>query len=557
MVEVWKFGREDYRRIGKLERDRLPHWHDHQGRWGSQAVEIAMVLLCILDGFGLRDEKANNAIAAAHTPNIDRLMAECPWGKLDGSGLAAGLPEGQMGNSEVGHLNIGSGRVVYQEVTRIDKAIEDGSFARNGLLCTSMERVASEGRAVHLFGLVSDGCVHSSLNHLFALAELAKKQQVEKMYLHAFMDGRDTPPTSGDGYLQQVLAKFDEIGLGQVSTVSGRYYAMDRDKRWERVDKAYRAIVLGEGPRSNDPIEVIKQSYANKVTDEFIIPTVIDLKSTGAGRLSDRDLAIFFNFRSDRGRELSYMLLGYDIDGFNYPDPPHVELVTMTNYDIEMFEAKVAFQPVRLQNILGGVISRAGLKQLRTAETEKYAHVTFFFNGGVEKQFEGEDRDLIPSPSVATYDLQPEMSSVEVTDNAVERIKSGKYDLVVLNFANCDMVGHTGDMDAARQAVEAVDAGLGRVLEAVKAQGGAAIITADHGNAELMVDPVTGGPWTAHTTNLVPCILYDPVGLAARGSEKLSVRESGILADLAPTILDILEIDQPEEMTGTSVIVRG
>lgn len=516
-----------------------------------------MVLLCILDGFGLRDEVADNAIAAAHKPTIDHLMAECPWGKLDASGRSAGLPDGQMGNSEVGHLNIGSGRVVYQDVTRIDKAIEDGEFATNGLLCTSMERAASEGRAVHLFGLVSDGCVHSSLGHLYALVELARKQGIEKLYLHAFMDGRDTPPSSGKSYMQEVVAKFEEIGFGQVSTVSGRYWAMDRDKRWERVDKAYRAIVLGEGKKADDPIKAIEQSYAADATDEFIEPTVIDLGSPDAGRLSDRDLAIFFNFRSDRARELSYLFLGYDIEGFDYSAPPHIELVTMTNYDLAMFEAKVAFQPTRHQNILGEVIARAGLKQLRTAETEKYAHVTFFFNGGIEKQFEGEDRDLIPSPSVATYDLQPEMSSVEVTKNAVEKIKSGRYDLVVLNYANCDMVGHTGIMEAAQKAVEAVDLGLGKVLDAVKEQGGAAIITADHGNAELMVDPETGGPWTAHTTNLVPCILYDPAGLAARGSAQLSVREIGILADLAPTVLDILAIDQPDEMTGTSLIVRG
>jgi len=506
-----------------------------------------------MDGFGLRDETANNAIAAATKPTLDRLFADCPNTKIDGSGLAVGLPVGQMGNSEVGHLNLGSGRVVYQDITRIDKAIADGVFFDNPALAAAMDRVALDGKAVHLFGLVSDGCVHSSMEHLYALLKMAHDRKVPELYLHAFMDGRDTPPDSGWKYMTQVVDKMKEIGIGKVASVSGRYYAMDRDKRWERVDRAYRAIVLGEGHHATDPVEAIKASYANKVTDEFIEPVVIDLGEQGKGRLQDSDAAIFFNFRADRVRELSEMLLGYDIPGIDHPNNPRIELVTMTNYDVKMFEAKVAFHPVRHKNILGEVISRHGLKQLRTAETEKYAHVTFFFNGGVEEPFAGEDRDLIPSPKVATYDLQPEMSSVLVTDNAVKKIESGKYDLVVLNYANCDMVGHTGVFEAAKKAVEAVDTGLGRLLGAIKDKDGIALITADHGNAELMVDPATGGPWTAHTTNLVPFIVYDPAGKLG----SISLRSGGILADVAPTILDIMGIDQPTEMTGKSLIMRG
>lgn len=510
-----------------------------------------------MDGFGLREATPDNAIAAAHKPNYDWLTANCPNTKIDGSGLAVGLPESQMGNSEVGHLNLGAGRVVYQEITRIDKAIAEGDFFDNEALNTGMERVASEGKAVHLFGLVSDGCVHSSLDHLYALVELAKRENVKEVYLHAFMDGRDTPPTSGQNYMAEVVKKFEEIGLGKVSTVCGRYYGMDRDKRWERTDKAYRAIVYGEGQKFADPVEAIKASYAKNVTDEFIVPVVIDLGSPEIGRLKERDLSLFFNFRSDRVRQLSYMFLGYNIDGFNHPSNPKVELVTMTSYDVNMFEAKVAFHPLKLNNILGEVISKAGLRQLRTAETEKYAHVTFFFNGGTEKPFEGEDRDLIPSPKVATYDLKPEMSSAEVTDNAVKKIMAGKYDLIVLNYANCDMVGHTGMFEAARKAVEAVDAGVGKLMEAVKSQNGVAIITADHGNAEMMIDPKTGGPWTAHTTNLVPCILYDPTGRIGDSSTGVQLRDGGVLADIAPTILEILGLHTPEEMSGKSLIVRG
>jgi len=512
-----------------------------------------LVLLCVLDGFGLREATPDNAVAAANKPTYDRLVATCPFASIDGSGPSVGLPVGQMGNSEVGHLNLGAGRVVYQDITRIDKAITDGDFFDNEVFCAGMDRVVAEGKAVHLFGLVSDGCVHSSLNHLYALAELARRKNVKELYLHAFTDGRDTSPTSGEQFLSEVMEKFKQIGLGKVSTVSGRYYGMDRDRRWERTDKAYRAIVYGEGPKFADPVDAIRQSYAKNITDEFILPSVIDLGGGSVGRLKDRDLAIMFNFRSDRARQLSYMLLGHDIKGYVHTEHPRIELVTMTNFDINMFEAKVAYHPVKLKNILSDVLSRAGLRQLRTAETEKYAHVTFFFSGGVEKPVTGEDRDMIASPKVATYDLQPEMSAVEVTNNAIKRINSEDYSFVLLNYANCDMVGHTGIFSAAKRAVETVDTCLGRLLETVKGKGGVAIVTADHGNAEMMVDPVTGGPWTAHTTDLVPCIFYDPTGKCGT----VSLRTGGILADIAPTVLDILGMPIPKEMTGRSLMVRG
>jgi 2,3-bisphosphoglycerate-independent phosphoglycerate mutase len=513
-----------------------------------------MVLLCILDGFGINENTEHNAIAAADHPTIDNLLSNHPHTSIATSGKAVGLPKGQMGNSEVGHLNIGAGRVVYQEITRIDNAIEDGSFLDVGVLNLAMERVRSENKAVHLFGLVSDGQVHSSMNHLFALIDMAKNKGVEKLFLHAFMDGRDTSPTSGKRFLQQTIDKMNDVGLGRVATVSGRYYAMDRDKRWERTEKAWQAIVNRDGKRVDDPIEGIQASYDEDITDEFIIPMVVNLDDDAGAALHDRDLCIYFNFRADRARQLSYLLLGYDIEGVDHPHTPHVELITLTNYDLDMFEAKVAFYPVRMRNILGEVLAKHGKKQLRTAETEKYAHVTFFFNGGVEKQFEGEDRDLIPSPKVPTYDHQPEMSAPEVTENAVNKINSGKYDLVVLNYANCDMVGHTGDFDAARKAVEAVDQALDKLLEAVKKQGGVAIITADHGNAEQMWDPETDGPFTAHTINPVPCILYDPTHTLGRSAK---LRQGGALCDLAPTVLDILDIEQPKEMTGKSLIIKG
>ncbi len=511
-----------------------------------------VVLLCIMDGFGLREAAPDNAVAAAHKPNYDRLLLSCPHSKLDGSGPAVGLPVGQMGNSEVGHLNLGAGRVIYQDITRIDKSITDGDFFTHPLLMTSFERIAQEKKAVHLCGLLSDGCVHSSMNHLYALVELAKRQGVTELYLHAFMDGRDTPPTNGKKYLEQTLAKFKAIGLGKIASIGGRYYGMDRDKRWERVDKAYRAMVTGDAPRFADPIAAIQASYDKNVTDEFVEPVVIAENNAQPVTIHDRDVVIHFNFRADRARQLCHMLLNYDGITVKQDKAPHIELLTMTNYELSMFEAKVIFQPNRHRNILGEVVANAGLKQLRTAETEKYAHVTYFFNGGEEQQFAGEDRALIPSPKVATYDLKPEMSSVELTDNTVTQINSGKYQVVILNYANPDMVGHTGVFEAAKKAVEAVDHGLGRLLEAIDNQKGVAIVTADHGNAEVMIDPQTGGPWTAHTTNLVPCILYDP----AKQLGNVTMRD-GILADIAPTILDILKLAKPPEMTGNSLIVRG
>ncbi len=510
-----------------------------------------MLLLCILDGFGLRDEKENNAISGARKPNIDELFATCPNAPINGSGLAVGLPEGQMGNSEVGHLNIGAGRVVYQDITRIDKAISDGDFFTNEIFLDGMKRAVSSNKAVHLFGLVSDGCVHSSLNHLQALVKMAKDNGVARLYLHAFMDGRDTPPQSGAGYMKETVDFLKKIGLGKVATVSGRYYGMDRDKRWERVEKSYDAIVRRKGVEAGDPVEAIRQSYGKGVTDEFILPVIINLGDINEGRLENGDVAIFFNFRADRVRQLCHILTGNDPEGWVHPDNPDIHLITMTQYDKLLTRAHIAFPQVHLNNIFGEVISRHGLKQLRIAETEKYAHVTFFFNGGVERPFEGEERILIQSPKVATYDLKPEMSSVEVSEAAAKAIRSGQFDVVILNFANCDMVGHTGDYKAAVKAVEAVDAGLGKVLDAVKGQKGMAIVTADHGNAEMMYDASTDGPHTAHTTNLVPCIFYDSAGKMG----EVRVREGGILADLAPTMLYCLGIEQPAEMTGRNLLV--
>ncbi|PWB75318.1 2,3-bisphosphoglycerate-independent phosphoglycerate mutase [candidate division GN15 bacterium] len=517
------------------------------------------VLLCVLDGFGLREATPDNAVAAAVKPVYDRLLQTCPHTAIDGSGPSVGLPVGQMGNSEVGHLNLGAGRVVYQDITRIDKAIDTGEFFDNEVLCAGMERIAAEGKAVHLFGLVSDGCVHSSLKHLFALVELAHRKKVKELYLHAFTDGRDTPPNSGQHYLAEVIKKFQEIGLGRVSTVAGRYYGMDRDRRWERTDKSYRAIVYGEGPRFRDPVSAITASYEEQITDEFVVPAVIDLGDPSIGRLKDRDLAIMFNFRSDRARQLSYMLVGHDILGYVHPQHPVIELITMTNFDQKLFEAKVAFHQRPIRNTLAELLSKAGMKQLHTAETEKYAHVTFFFNGGVEEPALGEDRDMIASPKVPTYDLQPEMSAAPVTTNAIMRIGSNAYGFVLVNYANCDMVGHTGVFSAAKRAVEAVDTQLGRLLQAVDEQKGVALITADHGNAEMMIDPRTGGPWTAHTTNLVPFILYDPTGVlnGQSGPGKISLRQGGVLADVAPTVLEIFGLPIPKEMTGKSLIVRG
>ena len=498
------------------------------------------LVLMILDGFGIAP-KEGNAIEAARTPNLDKLFSQNPLTQIGASGLDVGLPDGQMGNSEVGHTNIGAGRIVYQELTRITKSIQDGDFFQNEAFLSAIENVKKNHSALHLMGLLSDGGVPSHNTHLYGLLELAKKNDIENVYVHCFMDGRDVPPSSGKDYVAQLIEKMKEIGVGQIATVMGRYYAMDRDNRWERVEKAYAAMVYGEGEKAACGLCAMQNSYDNGVTDEFVVPTVID----GAQPIQPNDSVIFFNFRPDRAREITRTLVDPDFTGFErrngfFP----LTYICMTPYDATMPNVDVAFKTESLDNTLGEYISKLGMKQLRIAETEKYAHVTFFFNGGVEKQYEGEDRILVHSPKVATYDLQPEMSAYEVTDKMVDAVNSGKYDVIILNFANCDMVGHTGVFDAAVKAVEAVDTCVGRVIDAVLAQGGAALITADHGNADHMFDE-DGTPFTAHTTNPVPlCVVGHPCTL----------REGGRLADLAPTMLQILNIPQPAEMTGKSLI---
>ena len=505
--------------------------------------------LMILDGFGERKETMGNAVKLAKTPHIDALEKEYPMTYIGASGMSVGLPDGQMGNSEVGHLNIGAGRIVYQELTRITKSIEDGDFFTNEAFCGAVDNVKKNGSALHLMGLLSEGGVHSHMNHLKALVRLAAQNGLEKVYLHCFMDGRDVPPDSGKHYMEDICAYLKEVGVGKVATVSGRYYAMDRDNRWERVGKAYAAMTGGAGETCTCPVEAVEQSYAKGVTDEFILPTVVMEDGQPVGKIQSGDSVIFFNFRPDRAREITRALTEPDFDGFAHTYFP-LYYVTMTQYDATFAHVHVAFKPQTLENTLGEYVSRQGLKQFRIAETEKYAHVTFFFNGGVEAPNEGEDRVLIPSPKVATYDLQPEMSAYEVAEKAAERIRSGKYDLMILNFANPDMVGHTGVLEAAVKAVEAVDACVGTVVDAIREVGGEVIITADHGNAELMIDPKTGSPFTAHTTNIVPCILVSERYKTAK------LREGGILADLAPTLLDLMGLEQPKEMTGKSLICK-
>ena len=498
------------------------------------------LLLMILDGFGIAP-KEGNAIAAANKPNLDRLFSSNPITKIGASGLDVGLPDGQMGNSEVGHTNIGAGRIVYQELTRITKAIEDGPFFENEAFLSAVENAKKNGTALHLIGLLSDGGVHSHITHLYGLLELAKRHGLTKVYVHALLDGRDVPPASGKDFVAACAEKMKEIGVGEIATVMGRYYAMDRDNRWERVEKAYSAMVYRECVQAADPVQAVADSYANDVTDEFVVPVVCE---KGAP-IQANDSVIFYNFRPDRAREITRTFVDPDFSGFErkngfFP----LTYVCMTQYDATMPNVQVAFKPESLENTFGEYISQKGLKQLRIAETEKYAHVTFFFNGGVEKQYDGEDRILVKSPKVATYDLQPEMSAYEVTDKLVAAIESGKYDVIILNFANCDMVGHTGVFEAAVKAVEAVDTCVGRVTDAVAAQGGVTLITADHGNADRMVDD-DGSPFTAHTTNPVPfCVVgYD-----------CKLREGGRLADIAPTMLQILGLPQPAEMTGKSLI---
>ncbi len=508
-----------------------------------------MTALIIMDGFGLSDNKKANAVYMAKTPHLDRLWGSFPHVPIHASGLEVGLPEGQMGNSEVGHLNIGAGRIVYQEFTRITKAIHDGDFFKNKAFLDAMDHVKKHHGKLHLMGLVSEGGVHSHIGHLYALVELAKRQGLPQVYIHAFMDGRDVPPSSGKAIMEGLDSRLKEMEFGKVATVSGRYYAMDRDKRWDRVQKAYNALVLGEGEQAESSVQAMEQSYQAGQTDEFVRPTVITEDGKPVATIEKDDAVLFFNFRPDRARELTRSFIEPEFHEFErkkgyFP----VHFVSMTQYDETFKNLTVAYHPQTLTNTFGQYISEKGRTQLRIAETEKYAHVTFFFNGGVEAPNPGEDRALIPSPKVATYDLQPYMSAPEVTEEAVKRIASGKYDVMILNFANCDMVGHTGDLKAAVEAVETVDACVAKVVAAVQKTGGAALITADHGNAEQMIDPATGAPHTAHTSNPVPFILVDD-----RRKDAV-LRENGCLADIAPTMLQLLKLDKPVEMTGESLI---
>ena len=497
--------------------------------------------LIIMDGFGLRQETEGNAVAAAATPRLEQFFQEFAHTELSASGLDVGLPAGQMGNSEVGHTNIGAGRVVFQDLPRISKAIDDGSFFENPAYVRAMDACREHNSSLHLMGLLSDGGVHSHLEHLFALMKMARDRGLEKVYIHAFLDGRDVSPTSGADFVARTVEKCRELGVGKIATVMGRFYAMDRDKRWDRVEAAYDAMVYGEGAAINPvPVAAVKNAYANGVTDEFVEPVICDPDGT----ISDHDSVIFFNFRPDRAREITRAFVDPDFNGFTRQYFP-VTFVCTTEYDATMPNVEVAYPRLSVRNGLGEYLSSMGLTQLRIAETEKYAHVTFFFNGGVETQFPGEDRVLVPSPKVATYDLQPEMSADEVADKCVERIESGAYDVIILNFANCDMVGHTGVFDAAERAVETVDTCVGRVVDATMKMGGIAMITADHGNAEVMTQP-DGSPMTAHTTNPVPFIL------CGAGTEL----RKGRLADIAPTILDVMGLAVPEEMDGQTLIVK-
>ena len=515
--------------------------------------DLRPLLLIIMDGWGWREEKEGNAILLAGTPNLDALKEAYPFTLLRASGEAVGLPEGQMGNSEVGHLNIGAGRIVYQDLTRINLAIRDGSFFKNPVLKEAFSRAKETGGKVHLLGLVSDGGVHSHIDHLFALLEFAKREGLcDRVFVHAFTDGRDTPPKSGLSYLEALIAKMKELSCGEVATVSGRYYAMDRDKRWERTALAYEALVLGRGLTAQDALSAVKEAYARGETDEFIKPTVIVKDARPVATIDDGDVVIFFNFRADRARQLTRALTDPEFKEFPREKFPKLAyFVCMTLYD-ETFSLPVAFPPEHLKNIWGEWVSKAGLFQFRTAETEKYAHVTYFFNGGEEKPFPREERKLIPSPrDVPTYDLKPEMSAYEVTEEVISRIKSGRYQFIVMNYANGDMVGHTGVLSAAIKAVKVVDECVGRVVAAWRkyTEGAPAIVTADHGNCELMVDPETGGPFTAHTANPVPFYLVDDRFKGARLKE-------GILGDIAPTGLYLMGLEIPAEMTG-KVLLEG
>jgi 2,3-bisphosphoglycerate-independent phosphoglycerate mutase len=510
------------------------------------------VLLVVLDGWGIREEREANAIAIAGTPNVDALRREYPSTAVETSGLSVGLPEGQMGNSEVGHTNLGAGRIVYQDLVRIHRAVEDGTFFTNDALLLACRRAKESGGALHLMGLVSDGGVHSHVEHLHACLELARREGVARAFVHAFMDGRDTPPKSGLGYLAEVEKRLAAKGYGKVATVCGRYWAMDRDKRWDRVAQAYAAIVRGEGKKAASGVAAMEQAYAADETDEFVKPTVVvDAGGKPVGPVRDGDAILFFNFRADRAREITRAFTDPAFKDFDRGAVPRLSAyVCMTEYD-KTFGLPVAFAPTDLTEIFPEIVSRAGLKQLRCAETEKYAHVTFFFNGGREVVFPGEDRILVPSPrDVKTYDEKPEMSAREVTDKLVPAIGTGQYGFVLVNYANPDMVGHTGKLDAAVKAVKVVDECVGRLWQAARAQGMAMLVTADHGNCEMMTDPVTGEPHTAHTLGPVPFILADPDFKGAK------LRAKGVLADVAPTALQVMGLAQPKEMKGLGLVIR-
>lgn len=508
------------------------------------------VVLMVLDGYGLNDKTEGNAIAMADTPVMDKLMATCPFQKGNASGLHVGLPDGQMGNSEVGHMNIGAGRIIYQDLTRITKAIEDGDFFENKVLLNAIDNVKQNGSKLHLFGLLSDGGVHSHNTHLYALLELAKKNDVKEVYVHCFLDGRDTPPASGKDYVAELQAKIDEIGVGQIASIHGRYYAMDRDNNWDRIEKAYNALVAGEGKRATDAVQAVADSYAEDVTDEFVVPTVVEKEGKPLATIGAGDSIIFFNFRPDRARQITRAFCDEAFDHFTrvHGFMP-LTFVCFKDYDETIGNKQIAFEKENIVNTFGEYLAANGKTQLRLAETEKYAHVTFFFNGGVEEPNKDEERSLVKSPAVATYDLQPEMSAPEVGERLNAAITSGKYDVIVINFANPDMVGHTGVIPAAVKAVERIDQCVGAAVDAVREVDGALFICADHGNAEKMIDYETGEPHTAHTTNPVPFILvnYD---------EAYTLREGGCLADIAPTLLEIMGLEQPAEMTGKSLLIK-
>lgn len=506
------------------------------------------VMLIILDGYGIGKEYPGNAVKLAKTPNIDRLIDKYPYTSLKASGESVGLPKGQMGNSEVGHLNIGSGRVIYQDLTKISKSIKDRDFFEKTEFIDAINRAKEKNTNLHLIGLVSKGGVHSHINHLYALLELAKKEDFYNVYIHVILDGRDVSPTSGKNDVKELMSKIKELGVGRIATVSGRYYAMDRDQRWDRTELAYNALVLGEGREYTDPVKAIEESYQMDVTDEFIPPTVIIDDDKAVKTIENDDSIIFFNFRPDRARQITRAIVDINFEGFIRKKTINTFYVTMTEYDRTIENVIIAYQDVAPANTLGQYISGKGLKQLRIAETEKYAHVTFFFNGGIEEPYEGEDRKLISSPKVPTYDLQPEMSALEVKEEVLKSLEMDKYDLIILNFANPDMVGHTGDVEATVKAIETVDTCLGEIVDLLQKKDGKALITSDHGNAEMLINELDGGPITAHTSNEVPLIML---------GEKEVKLKAGILADLAPTLLDMMGLEKPEEMTGESLIMKS